>query len=97
MTSDETSSTRLDTTYPALSGNKIPSSNASLQSKEVVQRSGNDVEKAIPRANREEEPNPRVDHQDQAQVPIGMNPSAPPDGGFQAWLAVTKHFVEQPC
>ncbi|KAE9969561.1 hypothetical protein BLS_001601 [Venturia inaequalis] len=92
MTLIENPSIHQDATYPALIDSEVPSSCASIQSKEMEQRSFHDVEKAIPLDKREANKSPTFDDKNQAQVSSGANPSEPPDGGFQAWLAVAGGF-----
>lgn len=92
MAANEKSSRYPDTTYPASPGEGTPSSSASVQTKEFEQQSGHDIEKAIPLDNGEEKTSPVFDEKDQAQVSSSLSPSAPPDGGFQAWLAVAGGF-----
>lgn len=92
MTLNEKSSKHLDTTYPALQGGEIPSSSASIQSREGEQQFSDDVEKANPLDDGEENTSPIFDEKDQTQVTSTPGLNAPPDGGFQAWLAVAGGF-----
>lgn len=82
----------MDTTYPAMQGGDIPSSSVSIQSKEVEQQFSDDVEKAIPLDDGEEKTSPIYDEKDQTQVTSTQDLNVPPDGGFQAWLAVAGGF-----
>lgn len=85
MSSNERSDKQLDTTYPTLQGEEVPSSSSSIQSKEAEQRFGHDVEKSMAIGDGEEKTN-------QSPSKPGSDPGACPDGGFHAWLAVAGGF-----
>jgi hypothetical protein len=92
MDSNEKSPKQLDAAFSTLQQDDVPSSTSSIQSKEAEQQFGNDVEKSIPLDDDVENAEPPYDDKNQIHVSSGPDPNAPPDGGFQAWLAVAGGF-----
>jgi hypothetical protein len=92
MDSNEKSPKQLDATFSKLLQDDVLSSASSIQSKEAEQQFGNDVEKSIPLNDDVENAEPPYYDNNQTHVSTGPDPNAPPDGGFQAWLAVAGGF-----